>query len=241
MDAIQPDRANLGFFFANRHERGKIVLEMGTLSGKIGHPVGKDGAPCRERWAHGQRGRQENARSVDRANRAGRPTQLDRSTGLPDRLGCRALVSGSLQAASAHAHSVDRCAVAASMGSEASYWPPEGEASTRDPVVSGTRPRARVASKLPLDRCAAPGPAAARRFRDDRAPHLMLRACRLGFKSREFPTRAGTRTSCPPRAASRAASRTANRPCSSCDSHRPLHLARHAQPPQPPRRSAPQP
>ena len=78
-------------------------------------------APC-------QRGRQENARSVDRANRAGRPTQLDRSTGLPDRLGCRALVSGSLQAASAHARPVHRCALAASMGSEASYWPPEGEA-----------------------------------------------------------------------------------------------------------------
>jgi len=39
-----------------------------------------------------------------------------------------------------------------------------------------------------------------------------------------------------PRAAPRAAPRTAP---ASCDSHRPLHLARHAQPPQPPRRSRP--
>ena len=79
------------------------------------------------------RGRQENARSVDRANRAGEPTQLDRSTGLPDRLGCRALVSGSLQAASAHARPVDRELLAASMVPDKRLRPPEAEASNSGP------------------------------------------------------------------------------------------------------------
>ena len=64
--------------------------------------------------------------------------------------------------------------------------------------------------------------AAARRFRDVRAPHLTLltRAAR-GLKSREVRRRAGTGTSCPPRAANRAA----HRPRCSCGSHRQPHLS----------------
>ena len=66
--------------------------------------------------------------------------------------------------------------------------------------------------QAPLDRCAAPGPAAARRFRDDRAPHLMLRALPTWFQEPRVPD--GALEPEPParhalRAAPRAAPRTA--------------------------------
>ena len=54
---------------------------------------------------------------------------------------------------------------------------------------SGKRHTAAGTSRVqaPLDRCAAPGPAAARRFRDDRAPHLMLRALPTWFQEPRVP------------------------------------------------------
>ena len=64
--------------------------------------------------------------------------------------------------------------------------------------------------------------AAARRFRDVRAPHLtLLTRGEVSRAERSVRRRAGTGTSCPPRAANRAA----HRPRCSCGSHRQPHLS----------------
>ena len=108
------------------------------------------------------------------------------------------------------------------------------------PVANGARRLPYLAFWHLLSRREAPRPAAARQFRDERAPHLTLLTHQLGLKSREVRTRTPLEPEPPARHA--AANSAAHRFCYSCGGHRQLHLSRHAAAtslPPPPRRSAP--